>query len=129
MNTANQDTTAVTLQPSADAARGLISFSIYRSQFRAEESLEEVLSLLTALTAGVVGVVQQNLPGARVEVGLPPERLVNHYVLGEVFSRAKNERAPAVNPSSPVLAHVGTAPADRTPGASGSSPEYPVLLD
>lgn len=96
--TTSAATNQVTLQPSADVSSGLISFTLFRDEFHGEESLEELLTLLAALSVGVVGVVRQHLPGARVEVGVHHERMTNHYVLGEVFRRAHiqwvNQKAP-----------------------------------
>lgn len=86
--TSSAATNPVTLQLSADGSSGLISFTIFRGEFHSEESLEELLTLLAGLSHGVVGVVRQHLPGARVEVGVHQERMTNHYVLGEVFRRA-----------------------------------------
>ncbi|MBD9400823.1 hypothetical protein [Comamonas sp. CMM02] len=132
MNTTKQTVAnPVTLMPSTDGTNGLISFTICRGEFRSEEGLEELLTLLAALSNGVVGVVRQHLPDARVEVGLHHERMTNHYVLCEVFSRTKaaHTRAEAVSPSSPALAGLHPVSEFRTHFSEQPGLEVQAPLD
>lgn len=96
----------VTVRPSRYGADGLISFSIYRAQSVDGESLNELLMLLAALSGGVSNVVQQHMPGARVEVGIHHESMVSHYVLGEVFERAALFQAAEISPSARMSVHL-----------------------
>lgn len=98
MTTAQESAAPVTLRASTAEAEGLVSFTICRAQPAEVESLNELLALLAALSGGVLSVVQQHMPGAVIEVAVHRESMVNHYVLGEVFNRAKPARTAEINP-------------------------------
>lgn len=109
MSTDQAAAESITLRPSIHGTDGLVSFTIYRSQSVSGESLNELLTLLAALSGGVLGVVQQHMPAARIEVGVHRESMVSRYVLGEVFGLAMANQYTVINPSSRVLAHVDSA--------------------
>lgn len=129
MSTDQPAAESITLRPSIHGTDGLVSFTIYRSQSVSGESLNELLTLLAALSGGVLGVVQQHMPGARIEVGVHRESVVSRYVLGEVFGLAMANQSTVINPSSRVLAHVDTALGVDGPEIATSSPADQVPPD